>query len=292
MKGKILRVSAVALLLCLCALPGSAQQQDWKSNPRELVRKAAQNEVLAGSSSKEFFTYRDVKRTKKGTVETKQVIETPQLVLARLVAVNGQPLSDSEKKKEEERLNRLVNSPDELEKKKKEQRDDDERARRMVQALPEAFNFEYESTEPGKDGDTVTLKFTPNPGWDPPNRELQVFTGMSGIIKIAVPQYRMALVKATLFKDVNFGWGILGRLYKGGDFMIQQSQVWGDHWDLTHMKLHFTGKVMLIKSLDIQQDDETSDYRPVQQMTVAEALNKLKEADTEYAKNSANGGSK
>jgi hypothetical protein len=115
---------------------------------------------------------------------------------------------------------------------------------------------------------------------------------MSGAMKIAVPQYRMALMQATLFKDVDFGWGILGRLYKGGDFMIQQSQVYQDHWDLTHMKLHFTGKALLFKSLDIQEDDQTSDYHPVQEMTVAQALNKLKEADTEYAKNGANGGGK
>jgi hypothetical protein len=99
-------------------------------------------------------------------------------------------------------------------------------------------------------------------------------------------------MQATLFKDVEFGWGFLGKLDKGGDFMIEQSQVYGNHWDLTHMKLHFTGKILLLKSLNIQQDEQTSDYRPVPEMTVAQALDKLKEAETEYAKNGANGGSK
>ncbi|HET9699194.1 MAG TPA: hypothetical protein VFP40_20140, partial [Terriglobales bacterium] len=280
-----------ALLFCLLALPAFSQHQDWKANPRELVRKAVLNENQA-EAVKEHFTYRDVKRTKNGTIETKQMVETPQVVLGRLVAINGKPLTEAERQKEDGRLNRLINNPDELAKKKKEQQDDDQRARRMVRAIPDAFNFEYVSTEPGKDGDIVTLKFTPDPKWDPPNRELQVFTGMSGTMKIAVPQYRMALMQATLFKDVEFGWGFLGKLDKGGDFMIEQSQVYGNHWDLTHMKLHFTGKVLMVKSLNIQQDEQTSDYRPVPQMTVAQALDKLKEAETEYAKAGASGGGK
>ena len=162
----------------------------------------------------------------------------------------------------------------------------------MVKAIPDAFNFEYVGSEPTKGGEIISLKFTPNPNWVAPNRELRVFEGMSGNMKIAVPQYRMALMQATLFKDVEFGWGILGHLDKGGDFMIEQSQVYGDHWDLTHMKLHFTGKVLLFKSLNIQQDDQTSNYRPVQQMTVAQALDKLKQADTEYASKVATGGGK
>jgi hypothetical protein len=114
---------------------------------------------------------------------------------------------------------------------------------------------------------------------------------MQGVVKVAVPQYRLALMQAQLFKDVDFGWGILGHLDKGGDFMIQQGDVYNGHWDLTHMKLHFTGKVLVFKSLNIQQDETMSEFRPVPEMNVAQALDRLKQADTEYAKN-ANGGGK
>ena len=80
MKGNKVRTRIGALLLCLLALPAFAQQQDWKSNPRELVRKAVFNENKAADGH-EHFTYRDVKRTKNGTIETKQMIETPEMVL-------------------------------------------------------------------------------------------------------------------------------------------------------------------------------------------------------------------
>jgi hypothetical protein len=235
--------------------------------------------------------YRDTKRKKDGTTETKQMVQTPQMILGRIVAINGQPLSPEQRNDEESRLNRLTNDPDELAKKKKEQQEDDARARKMVRAIPDAFTFEYVKSEEGPSGEVAVFNFQPNPNWEAPDRELQVFTGMSGVMKIAVKQEHLTLMQAQLFKDVNFGWGILGKLHKGGDFLIEQTEIGPGHWDVTHMKLHFTGKVLLVKSLDIQEDELTGDYKRIQPMTVAQALDKLREVDIEYARN-ANGGGK
>ena len=276
-------VVTICLLLTL-----SAAAQDYKTNPRDLVRRAIVNENRQ-EPNKQYFMFREIKRTKTGSVETREMVQTPEAMLARLVAIDGKALTDEQRQKEDARLNRLVNQPDELVKKKKEQKEDDDRVRKMVAAIPDAFNFEYVGTEKGPSGDEVVLKFTPNDNWDPPNRELQVFTGMSGTAKIAVPQDRLVVMQAKLFRSVDFGWGILGRLDQGGEFLIEQSQVYGNHWDLTHMRLHFTGKILLFKTLNIQEDETTSEYRPVPGMTVAQALDRLKQADNEFAK-TANGG--
>jgi hypothetical protein len=276
-----------ALLVCALSLPLAAQ--DWKTNPRDLIRRAIANEEKE-PAQKAYFMYRDTKRKKDGSTETKEMLQTPTMMLGRIVAINGQPLTAEQRKNEEGRLNRLVNDQDELNKKKKEQKEDDERARKMVRAIPDAFNFQYVKTEEGPSGEVAVYNFTPNPNWDPPDRELQVFTGMSGVLKIAVKPERLALMQATLTKDVNFGWGILGRLYKGGDFLIEQTEIAPGHWDVTHMKLHFTGKVLMFKSLNIQEDELTTDYRTVQPMTVAQALDKLREIDGEYAKNASGAG--
>jgi len=284
---KPLRRLAVCLLCTLMA-SGALAAQDWKSNPRELVRRAVQNENQQ-PAKKMYFMYRDVKRTKTGDTETREMVQTPEMALGRIIAMNGHPLSAEEKAKEDARLNRLVANTDELEKKQKSQKQDDERARKMVQAIPDAFNFDYINTEKNDAGEMVVLKFSPNPSWNPPDRELQVFTGMQGVLKIAVPQERIALMDARLFRGVDFGWGIFGHLNPGGNFLIEQKEIYPGHWDTTHMQLHFTGKILLVKSLNIQEDEQTSDYRPVDGMNVAQALAKLKEVDEEYAKN-ANGG--
>ena len=276
------------ILLLALVTSGSLAAQDWKTNPRELVRRAVYNENFQ-PAKKMYFMYRDVKRTKNGDTETRIMVQTPQLSLARIIAINGHPLSSDEKAKEDARLNRLTASQDELDKKEKSQKVDDERARKMVQAIPDAFIFDFVNVEKTDQGDLVVLKFSPDPKWDPPDRELQVFTGMQGILKIAVPQERIALMDAHLFRGVDFGWGIFGHLNPGGNFLIEQKEIYPGHWDTTHMQLHFTGKILLVKSLNIQEDEQTSDYRPVDGMNVAQALAKLKQVDEEYARN-ANGG--
>jgi len=280
----------VILLICFFILADSlsAQEQEWKNNPRELVRRAAANENKSPAKPM-YFMYRDMKlNSKTGQTETREMIHTPALTLARIIAIDGHPLSADAKAKEDARLNRLTADSEELTKKIKQQKLDDARARKMVQAIPDAFNFQYVNTVKKESGDVVVMQFKPNPNWNPPDRELQVFSGMEGTLEIAVPQERIALMDARLFKAVDFGWGIFGRLYPGGNFLIEQKEVYPSYWDTTHMQLHFTGKILMIKSLNIQEDEKTSDYHPVDGMTVAQALNKLKEVDDEYARN-ANG---
>jgi len=281
-------LSRLAVMLCALMVPAMLSAQDWKTNPRQLARIAAENENKPPDKPM-YFMHLDVKRNKNGQIETREMVNTPEIALGRIIAINGHPLSAEEKSKEDARLNRLVTSPDELAKKQKAQRADDARARKMVQAIPDAFNFKYVGTEKTEHGDLVVMSFSPDPNWNAPDRELQVFTGMQGVLKIAVPQNRIALMDATLFRGVDFGWGIFGHLNAGGSFLIEQKEVAPTYWDTTHMKLHFTGKILLVKSLDIQEDEQTSDYRPVDGMSVAEALNKLKQFGEEYGK-SANGG--
>ncbi|HUN89733.1 MAG TPA: hypothetical protein VMU28_13120 [Terriglobales bacterium] len=285
--NRIISLSRLAVI-CTLMVPAMLSAQDWKTNPRPLVRVAAENENKPPAKPM-YFMHLDVKRNKNGQTETRETLQTPQLALARIIAIDGHPLSAEAKSKEDARLNRLVSSPDELAKKQKQQKLDDARARKMVEAIPDAFTFQYVTTEKTASGDLVVLKFSPDPAWNPPDRELQVFTGMQGTLKIAVPQNRIALMDATLFRGVDFGWGIFGHLNPGGSFLIEQKEVAPTYWDTTHMMLHFTGKILLIKSLDIQEDESTSDYRPVDGMSVGEALNKLKEFGEAYEK-TANGG--
>jgi len=252
-------------------------------NPLQLVRLVVDNELKPGPKGV-YFTYRDVKKKGNSPVEVKQMVETDQdLVLGRLISIGGKPLTPQQQQKEDERLHRLTD-PGVVKDKQKSQQEDDQRVRRMVRALPDAFLYTYAGTESGKNGEVVVLNFKPNPAFDPPFRELRVYKGMAGSMRIAVPQDRIASLEATLIEDVDFGWGILGRLDKGGRFAIEETDVGDGHWELTSMTLSFTGKVLMFKHLDIQQHETTSDYRHVQGMNIAQALDMLKKtADDELA---------
>lgn len=228
---------------------------------QELVRRAIANEQKA-NNEKVRLVFRLRTETAKSGVLTKQVVETNDGAVARLIAVNDKPPSAEERKRDDERLQKLVDDPQARAAKQKQQKEDEERTDRMVKALPDAFIYEYDSVEPDKDGrHLVRLKFRPNPKYDPPNRELQVYEGMEGSILISSGDERLIRIQARLFKSVNFGWGILGRLDPGGQFEVVQSRVNGDRWEVTEMRLHFTGKILIFKNLNISEHETASDYR-------------------------------
>jgi hypothetical protein len=257
-------------------------------DPDQLVRTVVANE-LKPNPDKQRYEYRVTKKLPERT-EVKQMVETPVGTLGRLILINGKPLTREQRAKEDARLQRLIDDPQQMASKRKEQQDDDRRTREMVKAMPDAFLYEYVSTENKEPwGQVEILKFKPNPKFTPPNQETKVYRGMEGEMWIDLADMRLAKIEASLFRDVSFWWGILGHLDKGGQFLVEQRPVNGGHWEPSHMVLNFTGKVLVFKTLKIRQDETTTDYKPVNEMSLTQALEFLKKQETEVAQNAQNG---
>jgi hypothetical protein len=260
-------------------------------NPHELVRQAVDNEVKAGHDDVSLM-FRVRRQTPKAGVQTREYVETAEGTAGMLVAVNDHPISPEQRQQEFARLQQLLQSPGELRKKQKQQKEDSERVNRMVKTLPDAFRYQYEGTEQVNGLELVRLRFQPNPDFDPPSREQQVFTGMDGFLLIEPHQARIARIDGTLFKDVGFGWGILGHLDRGGRFVVVQGPVANGYWTTTHMQLSFTGKALFFKSINIQETEDSSDFRRVPgHMTFAQGVEMLKQRNGVVAENE-NGGRK
>lgn len=230
------------------------------------------------------FRYTLRENGKRGIL-TKEMIQTKDGIVARLVSINDRPLTPEERRTDDEKLDRLLHDPQARAQKLKAQREDDKRTRKMVATLPDAFLFEPDGTVPAPRGPLVRVKFKPNPEFDPPSRELQVFQGMEGTMLIEPRAQRLVEIDGTLFRDVNFGWGILGHLDKGGQFVVRQSDVTGDgHWEVTSMKLKFDGKAVIFKSIHIRNDDQASNYRVVpNDLSFAQGIDLLRKQDTAVA---------
>jgi hypothetical protein len=249
------------VLLGAAAAAQSAPPAAPQVSAQELVRRVIANEEKAGHDNVRFLYRLRTEKAKSGAI-TKELVETNEGVVARLIAVNGKPPTAEQRQKDDERLQALARDPQARAAKQKQQKDDEERTTRMVKALPDAFLYEYDGFEPGENGQLmIRLKFKPNPAFEAPSRELQVYYGMEGTVLIEPHSERLVRIQARLFKKVNFGWGILGHLDPGGRFDIQQSRVSGDRWEVTDMRLRFTGRILLFKSLDINQRETAFDYR-------------------------------
>ena len=234
----------------------------------ELVRQTVANEIAANNNPAIKHMFRSRKQTPRGT-QTRLYVETNDAMAGMLIAQNDHPLSAEQQKAENDHLAWLANNPEQLRKKHAREKEDADRTLRIVKALPNAFRYEYAGTQPGepnmgKAGDNlVRLTFTPNPGYSPPSREQQVLTGMEGYLLIDVNEKRIARIDGTLFREVSFGWGIFGRLDKGGYFRVQQADVGQDAWEITAMALKMTGKILLFKGISINSDEVLSDFQRV-----------------------------
>lgn len=262
--GSWLRAWALITVLPLAA----AAKDQIGTSPQQLVREAVQNEISSNGESGPHFMFKDQRRTAHLN-QTRLLVETSEATAGMTIEEGGQPLSPQRQEQEKARLANYVQNPEELNKKRKQEKEDADRSERILKALPDAFLYEPDGTETGTesvghpDHELVRLKFRPNPAYDPPTRTEQVLTGMAGHVLIDTTEKRVAEIDGTLQKDVGFGWGILGHLDRGGRFLVQQADVGGHQWELTHMELSFTGKILLLKKLSIRSSDIFSDFRRV-----------------------------
>jgi hypothetical protein len=270
-----------ALLSGIC-LPSGFAEDPANVAPADIVRRAVHNEIASNQSSGMHFRFKDEKRTPQLS-QTKLMVETSDATAGLLVMQNGQPLTPQQRREEEARLANYVQSPQDLRKKKKQEKEDTEHTERILRALPDAFLYQRDGTEPGRQGlgapgdELVRLNFRPNPDYNPPSHVEQVLTGMSGNLLIDTAQNRIAEINGTLSKEVEFGWGILGHLDPGGRFLVQQADVGEHQWEVTHMQLSFTGKVLFVKKISMHSNDTFSDFHSVPgDLTFAQGVELLK----------------
>jgi hypothetical protein len=287
-KGKF----ALGLAISLAAAALSAQDsKPLQISPNDLVREAVAHEVIAASESQAKHMFRSRRQTPKGS-QTHLYIETKDAMAGMLIAVNDQPLSAQQLQGERDHLFWLSGNQEALRKKRVREKEDADRTLRILKALPDAFRYEYVETETPTTGlgkvedELVKLRFTPNPAYTPPSHVEQVLEGMQGYVVVDTTARRIAKIDGTLFREVSFGWGIIGHLDKGGHFIVQQADVGDGTWDITAMSLHMTGKILMFKGISMVYDEVFSDFRSVPgDLTFANGVTMLTNEQVKLAHN-------
>lgn len=249
--------------------------------PAELVRSAIQNQIKADQQPR-LFAWKERKHKGQQT-QVQTIVETPDGALSRVTLIDEKPLTPKQRAEEDERL-RHMSDPEQMKHRLKSRQEDDERTRALLSAIPDAFDFTVDGDSLGPNGhNLVRIRFSARPGFDPPSRETAVFTGMQGTMVVDQTACRLASIDGTLFKDVNFGWGILGRLYKGGRFLVEQSEVSPSQWETTHTVVKMEGKALLLKPIHIDENESDWDFQPVPPMSVAQAMDFLSRSQSQQS---------
>jgi hypothetical protein len=249
----------LVILLALLNLSGNAQPTDSAA----LVRRALQNREDTAKTRRPLRYL--LRKTDDHRDATKDIIETAQGDVARLIAINNQPLTAGANQAELDRLNTLANHPEIQERRHQREQKDSARVNRLMRLLPDAFLYRDQGTTPcpSSGGTCHHLTFSPNPSFEPPDVEANIFRGLAGELWIDQAQERLTRLDAHVIANVDFGWGILGKLDKGGTIQLEQSDVGNHDWELTALKLNLKGKALMLKSLDIQLTEQATHFSQV-----------------------------
>ena len=255
-----------------------AQPPQNAAEVEKIVRDASWNE-LHSTGTPHYFRYRETEQTPKGS-DVKLVVQTRDGTMVREIEKGGHSLSAADDAAEVARLKNLVTHPDVQQQRHRSERQESNREDELVRMLPDAFLYLDEGIVPGPSGPCYRLSFKPNPAFTPPDREGEVFHGMVGELWVDKAQLRIARIDAHLVSDVNFGWGVLGKLYRGGSLLEENADVGEKHWESTTLKLRLQGKILLVKNVDFSTSQTFAGFQPVASDTTYQQAVQMLLSDT------------
>jgi hypothetical protein len=246
---------AIAMAVLTMSVRGAYAQQPMSAG--QLVREVIYNE-LTDHHSHGFWRYWVEHHSGKETRLEDQV-ETAEGPVTRLARIDGLPLSAESEQEDQARMQHLLASPEEQAKHRQEYQDDEARIGRILELLPDAYVYEYDGEENG----CYRLRFQPNPGYSSHSIEARVFHSMSGTLWVNARYKRLARLDGKVEENLDFGYGLLGRLDKGGWFQLVRAQVSPTDWKTERLEVHMTGRALLFKSFAQEKSETRGGFLPV-----------------------------
>lgn len=208
----------------------------------QLVREVIYNE-LNDHARHGFWRYW-IERQSQGGTRLEEQVETADGPIARLTLINGRELTPEAQRQEQDRLEEMLNSRGEQARQLRQFDEDEERIGRILRLLPTAFVYQFDGEEMG----CYRLRFKPNPNDEAHTIEARIFHGMSGTLWVDERSKRLARLEGRINENVDFGFGLLGRICRGGWFRLVRVQASAGDWKTKSLEVHLNVRALLVKT--------------------------------------------
>ena len=252
------------LLLWASAFPAHGQPAPAALSPAQaqaLVERALATELHTAQDPAHPMRYR-LRKISPRLTSTKDILETKDGDVARLVDLFDKPLSAEDEQKEQARLDALLSDPSLQKHRKQGEQGDMGIVLKLLRMLPSAFLYQYAGSGAGPAGPVEKFSFRPNPNFSPPDFETQALTNLTGELWIDAAQQRVTRLEGHLQQDTDYGWGVLGKLDKGGSVVIEQADIGGSQWRIARFQMRMNLRI-LFKTRNIDTAEEMTGYTPV-----------------------------
>jgi len=231
--------------------------------PRSWVVAAAANELTALHHPNSYLRYRMHIIDTKGD-QVRDVIESKDGTVARLILRDGRPLTEEEDKAERQRLNDMIASPSGYFKHVKNDSEGRKLADQLIRLMPDAMIYTYTPGQPQtgrNNGVEIVLDYKPNPKFSPPSVPAQALTGLEGRVWIDARSHQVVRMEGTIFRAVNFGWGMVAHIYPGGHLMLEQEDAGSNRWIFTKFREDVSVRALMVKTIHVHTNVEAESFQ-------------------------------
>jgi hypothetical protein len=240
---------------------------------RELLRRAEAKD-LENDKRERDYTYLEREeqhhldghgKVKKIESRTSEVLEIYGEQVERLTAKDDKPLSAGEAKKEDDKIQKIIdkrkNESDEGRRKRLEHEEKErEEDRKFVLEVADAFNFWLIGSEAIDGRDAWVIEGEPRPGYEPKERNAKMLSKFKGRVWIDKADSQWVKLDVTAIDTLSIGF-VLARIHKGTNFVVELTRVNDEVWLPKRVQVHLDARVALFKSYDEDIELTYRDYK-------------------------------
>jgi hypothetical protein len=240
---------------------------------RDLIRDAAEKDIENDKKQRDYtYVQREdehkldgkgqIKSSESRTYEIMVLYEEP---VRKLIAKDDKPLGDSDAKKEEEKVQKIIGkrkSESEGDRRKRIEKQDKDRedGRRFVTEIADAYNFRFAGKENLDGRETVMIDADPRPGYEPHMKEAKFLPKFRFRVWLDQTDKQWVKLDIQCIDTVSVGLFLL-RVHKGSSIQIEQVRVNDEVWLPRHVALKLDARLALLKGLNMAEDVTYRDYR-------------------------------
>lgn len=188
--------------------------------------------------------------------------------IQKLVQKEGKPLSVEEQKKEQERVEKIIQD---YEKDKKEEsarraKEEKEKAKRAAQGKQEKDDDDLELSdfmriaqlsnprrERFRGQEVLVFEFSPRPGYKARNRAESLVQKLAGVVWIDEQAKQIARLEARMLDNFRIGGGLVASVHRGSAAVFEQELVKGEVWLPRYAEVNFSARALLVAGFKINR---------------------------------------
>ena len=250
------------------AAPGLSQDRI-----RSLIREAAEKDIQNDKKQRDY-TY--IQREEEHKLDGKEQVKSSEsrtfevMVLyeeqvRKLVARNDKPLSERDARKEDEKIQKIIDkrkneSESDRRQRLKKQDEQREQGRQFVKEIADAYNFRFLGEENFDGRKSQVIDAEPRPGYRPQMKDAKFLPKFRFRVWLDEAEKQWVKLDIQSIDTVSVGLFLL-RLHKGSNIQIEQVRVNDEVWLPKHVALKLDARLALLKGLKMSEDVTYRDYR-------------------------------